>query len=198
VILKQGAKRSYKWAEEKAYKLKEAAERDPFKRNLYTSHITSLTMYIQILLQYQRHLSQLIEEIDALAEEFEEYEIIRSIPGIGGKIAATIISEIGEIDQFNHPKKLVAYAGIDPSVFESGKFKATINKITKRGSTRLRQTLYTAVQCGITKNRNPKLRAYYDKKREEGKPHKVAIIACANKLIHWIYALLNRKEAFKV
>jgi transposase len=54
------------------------------------------------------------------------------------------------------------------------------------------------VQCGITKNRNPKLRAYYDKKREEGKPHKVAIIACANKLIHWIYALLNRKEAFKV
>jgi transposase len=96
VILKQGAKRSYKWALEKAHKLKEAAERDPFKRNLYTSHITSLTMYIQILLQYQRHLSQLIEEIDALAEEFEEYEIIRSIPGIGGKIAATIISKLGK------------------------------------------------------------------------------------------------------
>ncbi|MGG3575040.1 IS110 family transposase [Bacillus gobiensis] len=198
VILKQGAKRSYKWALEKAHKLKEAAERDPFKRNLYTSHVVSLTMYIQILLQYQRHLSKLIEEIDALAEEFDEYEIIRSILGIGGKIAATIISEIGEIDQFNHPKKLVAYAGIDPSVFESGKFKATINKITKRGSSRLRQVLYTAVQCGITKNRNPKLKAYYDKKREEGKPHKVAIIACANKLIHWIYALLDRKEAFKV
>ncbi|MGG1576046.1 IS110 family transposase [Fictibacillus sp. NRS-1165] len=198
VILKQGAKRSYKWALGKAHKLKEAAERDPFKRNLYTSHIVSLTMYIQILLQYQRHLSKLIEQIDAMAEEFDEYEIIRSIPGIGGKIAATIISEIGDIDQFIHPKKLVAYAGIDPSVFESGKFKATINKITKRGSSRLRQVLYTAVQCGIAKNRNPKLKAYYDKKREEGKPHKVAIIACANKLIHWIYALLNRKEAFKV
>jgi transposase len=113
-------------------------------------------MYIQILLQYQRHLSKLIEEIDALAEKFDEYEIIRSIPGIGRKIAATIISEIGEIDQFNHPKKLVAYAGIDPSVFESGKFKATINKIKKRGSSRLRQVRYTAVQCGITKNRNPK------------------------------------------
>lgn len=52
--------------------------------------------------------------------------------------------------------------------------------------------------CGITKNRNSKLKAYYDKKREEGKPHKVAIIACSNKLIHWIYALLKRKEAFKV
>ncbi|WP_408011776.1 transposase [Pseudalkalibacillus sp. A8] len=121
--------------------------------------------------------------MDALAEEFEEYTIIRSIPGIGGKIAATIIAEIGEIDQFSHPRKLVAYAGIDPSIFESGKFKATINKITKRGSSRLRHVLYTAVQCGITNNRNPKLRAFYDKKREEGKPHKVAIIACANKLL---------------
>lgn len=198
VILKQRAKRSYKWALEKAHKLKTAADRDPFKRNLYTSHIVSLTMYINLLLQYQKHLSKLDKEIDALAEKFEEYKIIRSIPGIGGKIAATIISEIGDIHQFTHPKKLVAYAGIDPSVHESGKFRATINKITKRGSSRLRQTLYTAVQCGITKNRNPKLKAYYDTKREEGKPHKVAIIACANKLIHWIYTLLKRKEAFKV
>ena len=64
-------------------------------------------------------------EIDALAKNIEESNIIRSIPGIGEKIAATIISEIGEIDRFNHPKKLVAFAGLDPSVFESGKFKAT-------------------------------------------------------------------------
>ncbi|WP_255314241.1 transposase [Bacillus sp. FJAT-26390] len=55
------------------------------------------------------------------------------IPGIGTKIAATILAEIGEIDRFDH-KKLVAFAGIDPSVFSSGKFTATRNKITKRGS----------------------------------------------------------------
>ncbi|MFY4774392.1 transposase [Metabacillus sp. RGM 3146] len=61
-------------------------------------------------------------QIDVLAEEIEECKIIQSIPGIGGKIAATIISEIGEIDRFNHPKKLVAYAGIDPSIHSSGKF----------------------------------------------------------------------------
>ncbi|MYL38367.1 IS110 family transposase [Halobacillus litoralis] len=198
VILQQGVKRSYGWALDKAHQLKEAAGRDPFKRNLYSSHVVSLTMFIQLLLQYQRHLSKLLKEIDALAEEFDEYKIIRSIPGIGGKIAATILSEIGDIDQFNHPKKLVAYAGIDPSVHESGQFKATINRITKRGSSSLRKSLYNAVQCGITKNRNPKLRAYYDKKREEGKPHKVAIIACANKLIHWIYAILKSKKAFVI
>jgi hypothetical protein len=54
------------------------------------------------------------------------------------------------------------------------------------------------MQCGITKKRNPKLKAYYDKKHKEGKPHKAAIIAYANKLIHWIYALLNRLEDSKV
>jgi len=56
------------------------------------------------------------------------------VPGIGDKIAATIISKIGDINQFEHPKKLVFYAGLDPSVFESGKFKASINRITRRGS----------------------------------------------------------------
>jgi Holliday junction resolvasome RuvABC DNA-binding subunit len=70
-------------------------------------------MYINMLFQYKEHLSELVTEIDTLAKEIEEYMIIQSIPGIGEKIAATIISEIGEIDRFNHPKKLVAFAGVD-------------------------------------------------------------------------------------
>lgn len=99
-------------------------------------------------------------EIDALAKELIEYKIIQSIPGIGEKIAATIISEIGEIDRFNHPKKLVAFAGIDPSIFESGRFKGTVNRITKRGSSRLRRALYLAVKCAIRdcrKKKTPKI-----------------------------------------
>ncbi len=125
-----------------------------------------------------------------------------SVSGIGEKIAATIISEIGEIDRFDHPKKLVAFAGVDPSVFESGKFTATKNRITKRGSSRLRHALYMAVRCAIRDcrkkktsdeiiPRNKKLRKFYDKKRDEGKPFKVAVIACVNKLLHWIYAPLR-------
>lgn len=200
--------RSEKWAKEKAIKLREAALRNPFQNNLYQSHIFNLRMFINIVLQYQEHLSKLAAEIDALAKEIEEYEIIQSIPGVGEKIAATIISEIGEIERFNHPKKLVAFAGMDPSVYSSGRFTASINRITKRGSSRLRQALFMAVQCGIRDARkqktsdeiiprNKKLREFYDKKREEGKPFRVAIIACANKLLHWIYALLKKKEAFQ-
>ncbi len=110
-----------------------------------------------MLLEYKKHLSTLEDEIDALAKHIEEYKIIRSIPGIGEKIDAMIISEIGEIDRFNHPKKLVAFAGIDPSIFESGTFKGTLNRITKRGSSRLRQPwlcLYT-FNWTITAMTNP-------------------------------------------
>ncbi|USK75372.1 IS110 family transposase [Peribacillus frigoritolerans] len=200
--------RSYRWANEKAIELKAAANRNPFEKTLYQSHILSLSIFINIILQYKEHLSKLETEIDALAKEVEEYNIIKSIPGIGEKIAATIISEIGEIDRFNNPKKLVAFAGIDPSVFESGKFTATKNRITKRGSSRLRHALYMAVRCAIRDcrkkkttdeviPRNKKMREFYDKKREEGKPFKVAVIACVNKLLHWIFALLKSKTTFQ-
>ncbi len=193
-----GGKRSYSWCLTKAEKLKEAAGRNPFKETLYKSHLVSMNMYMNLLLQQKEYLLILEEEIDQLAQEFEEYSIIRSIPGIGTKITATLISEIGEIDQFSNPKKLVAYAGIDPRIFQSGKFKAFYQSDYEKRIYSLRQALYTAVQCGLTRNRNVKLREFYDKKRSEGKPHKVAIIACANKLLHWIYAILTHKETLRV
>lgn len=200
--------RSQKWADSQSEKLKAAADRNPFQTTLYNSLILSMNMYIKMLLEYKKHLSDLEKEIDALAKSMEEYKILQSIPGIGEKIAATIISEIGEIDRFNHPKKLVAFAGIDPSVFESGTFKGTLNRITKRGSSRLRHALYMAVKSAIRDcrkkkttdeliPRNKRLREFYDKKREEGKPFKVTVIACANKLLHWIYALLKSKSDFQ-
>lgn len=200
--------RSEKWANERAQKLREAALRNPFQHNQYQSHIFNLEMLINIVLQYQEHLSKLANEIDSIAKEIEEYKILQSIPGIGEKIAATIISEIGEIDRFDAAKKLVAFAGVDPSVYSSGKFTASINRITKRGSSRLRHALYMAIQSGIRDARkkkttdeiiprNKRLREFYDKKREEGKPFRVAIISCVNKLLHWIYALLKNRTTFQ-
>ena len=200
--------RSEKWANERAQKLREAALRNPFQHNQYQSHIFNLEMLINIVLQYQEHLSKIANEIDSIAKEIEEYKILQSIPGIGEKIAATIISEIGEIDRFDAAKKLVAFAGVDPSVYSSGKFTASINRITKRGSSRLRHALYMAIQSGIRDARkkkttdeiiprNKRLREFYDKKREEGKPFRVAIIACVNKLLHSIYALLKNRTTFQ-
>ncbi|NBD28351.1 IS110 family RNA-guided transposase [Paenibacillus glycinis] len=193
-----GRGKSGLWCLERTQVLVAAAMRNPFKETAYPSHLISMQLLIQLLLQYQDHLATLVKSIEALAEELLEYDLIQTIPGIGTKIAATILAEIGEIDRFDHAKKLIAFAGVDPSVFSSGKFTATINKITKHGSRRLRTALYQAVRCGIRSNRNEKLRAYYDKKRAEGKLFKVAIIACVNKLIHWIFAILTTKEAFRL
>jgi transposase len=131
------------WPLERAQKLVYTAERNPFKETAFSSHLISLKLLISLLLQYQEHLADLDQSIDALAAELQEYELIQSIPGIGTRIAATILAEIEEIDRFVHAKKLVAITGVDPSVFSSGKFTATRNTITKRGSRRmLRTTLY--------------------------------------------------------
>ncbi len=112
-------------------------------------------------------------------------------------MAAALIAEIGDATQFGHAKQLVAYAGLDPSVFSSGKFTASSSKITKRGSKRLRRAVYVAVQCGLRKGINERIKAYYDKKKKEGKPYKVAVIACANKLLHHVYAILTRGEPYR-
>lgn len=200
--------RSKSWARTKAKDLIAAATKNPFQTNLYQSLVITMEMHIKLVLQYKEHLSKLKLEIDALVKEIEEYKIIQTIPGIGEKIAATILSEIGEIERFDHPKKLVAFAGVDPSVFESGRFTATQNRITKRGSSRLRHALFMAVKCAIRDSRkkkttneiiprNKRLREFYDKKRSEGKPYKVSVIACVNKLLHWIYALLKTNTTFQ-
>ncbi|MGG0286314.1 transposase [Peribacillus butanolivorans] len=165
--------RSGQWAWGKAKKIMDSVSRNPFRTSMYQSHIINLRMYIKLLLHDQGQLSDLEDRIVALANEREEYKIIQSILGIGEKIAATIISEIGEIDRFNHPKKLVAFAGVDPSVHSWGKFTATINRMTKR----FEQTtsFSVSVLCGIRSSRNKKLKEFYDKKKSEGKPAKVSL-----------------------
>lgn len=189
--------RSEDWIHLRVQRLLDAAKENPFQRTMYASHLVNLKVLISLILQYQEHLAGLEQNIDALAGEIEEYDLIQSIPGIGHKIAATILSEIGEVDRFDHPKKLVAFAGIDPSVFASGKFTATRNRITKRGSRQLRYALVLAVQCGLIRSRNTRIKEFYDRKRAEGKPHKVALVACANKLVHWLYAILKNKKMFR-
>ncbi|MGW6302407.1 IS110 family transposase [Peribacillus butanolivorans] len=170
-------------------------------RNLSRQHANITGIYVQTKLQFQAVLDQVFPEYKGVFGDL--YSVVSLLT-----LLEFPTSEIGEIDRFNHPKKLVAFAGIDPSIFESGKFKGTVNRITKRGSGRLRHALYMAVRCAIRDcrkkkttdeiiPRNKRLREFYDKKREEGKPFKVAVIACANKLLQWIYALLQNNSTFQ-
>jgi transposase len=151
---------------------------------------------VVLLLEFDKQLSHLEKQMEALAMELPEVGLIKSIPGIGGKLASAIVAELGNASQFQDAKQLVAYAGLDPGIYSSGKFTATSSRITKRGSKRLRRALYLAVQCGIRKADNRRLREYYDKKRKEGKHYKVVVIACANKLLHHVYAILKKGEPY--
>ncbi|PYI49941.1 IS110 family transposase [Paenibacillus flagellatus] len=188
--------RSDSWASTKAAAMIQAA-RNSLVIDPNPSQVIAMRLMINLLMEYQSHLANLEQEIKMKASCIPGYELLCSIPGIGPKLAATILAEIGDISSFEHSKKLVAFAGIDPSVFSSGKFTATRNRITKRGSTRLRRALYLAVLCGIRgAARNQRIRLFYDQKRLEGKPHRVALIACTNKLLRIIYALLKNSVRY--
>ncbi len=184
------------WAAEKAQQLQAAAERNPLRTADLPHQAFSLRLSSQLIAEHQAHLATLDREIDALVQDIEACQLIQSIPGIGTTLAATIIAEIGEMGRFADPKKLVAFAGVDPRVHQSGQFTATVNRITKRGSSRLRHALFVAAMCGLRKLGSKRMQAVYQAKRAAGKPHKVALVACINKLLHWIYAIVTRRQAF--
>lgn len=95
--------KSAEWAKEKAKKMMAAAQNSAHV-TVYQSHLLMLSDMIELLFRYQEHLAHLESEIDALARNIREYDLLRSIPGIGDKLAATILSEVGDIDQFEHAK----------------------------------------------------------------------------------------------
>ena len=122
-----------------------------------------------------------------------------TIPGIGPVTGATILGEIGEIgdiERFSTPAKLVAYAGIDASVSQSGEFISSNNRMSKRGSPYLRKAIFHAAL--VSSNCDPVFKAYYQRKRSEGKHHLTALGAVSRKLCYTIHAILKNKVPYDV
>jgi transposase len=186
--------RSEAWTKQKVELLHTAMVDNPVKEISFGLEM-ALRGMITVIREFQKQLDEL-ELIMALSESVPEVRLLETIPGVATKLATCIVAELGDASQFNHPKQIVAFAGIDPSVFSSGKFVASENKISKRGSKRLRRVVFLAVRCGLRGDINPRIRAFYDKKKSEGKPHKVAVIACANKLLHHVYAMLKKGQPY--
>ena len=151
----------------------------------------ALVMEIKSILSTIEHLqnqvSKLDEKIAVLLRSLGT--TIETIPGIGPVLGAIIVSEIGDINRFSHASKLVAYAGIDPTVKQSGEFNATKNRMSKRGTPYLRRALWTA--SIVAAFNDPNLHEYYLKKKNEGKHHGTIIGAIARKLIYRIFIVLE-------
>ena len=126
----------------------------------------------------------------------DDVRLLETIPGIGRIIAPVLLSEIGDINNFKTIKSLVAYAGIDPRVKQSGIGLKHNTHLTKRGSPYLRQSLFQA--ASIARIHDEELRNYYQKKRDEGKRYKEATIATSRKLLYRVYAVIKRKTAYIV
>ena len=120
--------------------------------------------------------------------------VIMTIPGIGFVNGGMILGEIGDIHRFSKPCKLLAFAGLDPSVYESGNFKAKHTRMSKRGSRVLRYALVNAAH-NVVKN-NATFKTYYDSKIAEGRSHYNALGHCAGKLVRIIFKMLTDEVAF--
>ena len=143
-----------------------------------------------------KHTIKLIRELDAEIEEIEnEIKIIMdeinspilSIPGINYRMGAMIIAEIGDFKQFDSPDKVLAFAGMSPSTYQSGQLDNSHPKMEKRGSKYLRYALYNATIYVCLWD--PSFKAYLSKKRAEGKHYYVALSHATKKLVRVIYQL---------
>jgi transposase len=150
----------------------------------YDPHLTAVIAFMQ----------ESIEDREkSLREEYfgnPDIALLQSITGIGWKSAFAIWSEIGSGNRFETAKQIVAFAGLDPKIRQSGNTLNSQGKLTKRGSPYLRRTLFLAANCA--RMHDAELKTYYWKKRGEGKKHTVAVCATARKLIARIHAVWNR------
>ena len=150
-----------------------------------------------------QHTIRLIRELDAEIEEIETaiqaimdelHSPITTIPGIGYRMGAMILAEAGDLSRFDSPDKLLAYAGMSPSTYQSGQLKNCYPHMEKRGSRYLRYALYNAAKYVC--HWDPVFAAYLAKKRADGKHYNVALSHAAKKLVRLIFALERSRQPY--
>ena len=178
---------------DKAIEIREAAKRS------IGSAMPAKSLELQHTIRLIRELDKEIDEIEAAIKAIvdEMAPPILTIPGISYRMGAMILAEIGDFSRFDSPDKLLAYAGLSPSIYESGKLKATgaYAHMEKRGSRYLRYALFNAAKYVC--HWEPSFAAYLAKKRAEGKHYNVAISHAAKKLVRLIFALQTSGRAFQ-
>lgn len=152
-----------------------------------------------ILVMHLEQIEFFSAQIDKVESQIKAHLLqinspIMTIPGIGLVLGATILAEVGDIKRFSSPAKLLSYAGLEPSVYQSGKYKASSGRMVKRGSPILRWALIQAAR--MVPQHEETFAAYLSKKQGEGKHFNIAVSHCAKKLVRVIFAILNKNTPF--
>ena len=180
-----------RYGREKAVEIREAA------RNSIGSRMPAKSLEL-------KHTIQLIRELDAEIDEVEKeinsrmdeiHSPITTIPGIGYRMGAMILAEIGDFHNFDSADKILAYAGLSPSTYQSGQLTNCYSHMEKRGSRYLRYALFNATKYVCLWD--PTFAAYLSKKRAEGKHYNVAISHAAKKLVRLIYAMERSGQPYR-
>lgn len=181
------------FGEWKARQLKEAAYNSFGIEDSCGVYSALLGTFLEQILSLTEQADVIEKQIASLLKGFDSH--LTSIPGVGTVMAATILSEIGDISRFSSADKLLAYAGLDPSVKQSGEFKSNQNRMSKRGSPYLRRAIWlastVAVQC------DPMFRAYYEKKMAEGLHYMNVIGHVSRKMTAVIFAVLRDGQPYQ-
>lgn len=178
---------------EKAEKIKAAAQ-NSFGALLCTDSTSfMLKQFVEQIKFLENQLDELNEMISERLAEFNSP--ITSITGIGDVLGASILSEIGDISRFESADKLAAFAGIDPTVSQSGNFLGTKNKMSKRGSPYLRRAIWLAATAAIL--HDPAIKAFYDRKKAQGKHHYVCVGYICRKLVNIIFSVLKSGQPYQ-
>lgn len=150
-----------------------------------------------------KKMAKIVEQIKILNEQIirevvtdrsGEEELIDSVPGFSLKLSAVVYHEIGSYQRFPNAKALVAYAGLDPRIKQSGSRLNTQGKLTKRGSSTLRRALFLA--ANVARNYDFELHEYYLKKRSEGRSHRETLCIISRKLLARIFAVLKEQRPY--
>ena len=180
-----------RYDKEKALEIREAA------RHSIGSVSPAKSLELRHTIDHIRFLDDEIDEVEAQIFALLDKDPPRmlDIPGMGPRMAAVIVAEVGDFNRFSSPDKLLAYAGLSPSTYQSGQLTSTYAKMEKRGSRYLRCALFNATKYVCMWD--PVFKAYLAKKRAEGKHYNVAISHAAKKLVRLIYHLETTGKSYR-
>ena len=159
---------------------------------------SSLSQIARLINTYQKEIETIKYKIIFLGKKTKYFESINSIFGIDEFTTSLIIAELGDINRFRNIKELTAYCGLDPSIKQSGKSINIKGPISKSGNKYLRKILFISILNILSLTRlchtENDIEIYYRKKRNEGKHHYVATIACTTKLLRHIFVLCKQLD----
>lgn len=188
-VLSDASKGHY--GREKAIQIRDAA------RNSIGCQMPAKSLELKHTIALIRELDAEIAEGEAAIQEImdEIQSPITTIPGIGTRMAAMILAEVGDFSMFSSPDKILAYAGLSPSTYQSGQLTNCYSHMEKRGSRYLRYAIFNATK--FVCNWYPTFATYLAKKRAEGKHYNVAISHAAKKLVRLIYAMEKSRQPYR-